>query len=54
MYGVYEAAPSPRKGSELGVVSEIKEAWLAIEDGQIADFGSMDQFPGIADWKGLR
>ncbi len=53
LYGVYEAAPSPRKGSELGVVPEIKEAWLAIEDGQIADFGSMDQFPGIADWKGL-
>ena len=31
----------------------IENAWLAIEDGKIADFGAMSDFPGIVDWSGL-
>ena len=31
----------------------IDNAWLAIDNGIIADFGTMDDFPGIEDWKGL-
>ena len=31
----------------------LEQAWLAIEDGVIVDFGPMDDFPGIADWSGL-
>ncbi|MGZ4064866.1 MAG: imidazolonepropionase, partial [Bacteroidia bacterium] len=31
----------------------IHNAWLAIDNGLIADYGSMDDFPGIADWKDL-
>ena len=53
LYGVYETVPTVRKGVDLAVVPEIHEAWLAIEDGRIVDFGEMNQFPGIADWKGL-
>jgi imidazolonepropionase len=31
----------------------VDNAWLAIDKGVIADYGSMDDFPGIADWHGL-
>ena len=31
----------------------LNNAWLACEDGRIADYGSMDEFPGITDWKDL-
>lgn len=31
----------------------IANAWLAVDSGLIADYGSMDEFPGIEDWKGL-
>ena len=42
------------KKVDTGGVSELAElASLAVENGLIADFGSMDDFPGIADWKGL-
>jgi len=53
LYGVYEDTPSVRTGRELAFVPEIQEAWLAVEDGRIVDFGEMNDFPGIADWKGL-
>ena len=33
--------------------SVLENAWLAVEDGRIADFGTMDGFPGIVDWSGL-
>ncbi len=36
--------------AELGV---IEDAWLAVEDGKIADYGPMDNFPGVTDWSGL-
>ncbi len=31
----------------------IDNAWLAVDNSLIADYGSMDDFPGIEDWKGL-
>ena len=31
----------------------LENAWLAIEEGRIAAFGSMTDFPGIIDWSGL-
>ncbi len=40
-------------GSEMKTLPCIENAWLAVEDGIIADFGSMEDFPGIIDWKGL-
>lgn len=40
-------------GSEMKNLPCIDNAWLAIEDDQIAAFGSMDDFPGISDWSKL-
>lgn len=31
----------------------IHNAWLAVDNGLIADFGDMESFPGISDWKDL-
>jgi len=53
LYQVRENVRKPLKGEEMNKVPFIENAWLAIEDGVIVDFGSMDDFPGIADWKGL-
>lgn len=40
-------------GSDMKKLPFIENAWLAIDNGMIADYGSMDDFPGIEDWKGL-
>lgn len=40
-------------GKDMAVLPCIDNAWLAIDNGLIADYGSMDDFPGITDWKGL-
>lgn len=45
--------PLKLSGKEMSELPCIDNAWLACEDGMIVDFGSMDDFPGITDWKGL-
>ena len=40
-------------GTEMAQLPCIDNAWLAIDNGLIADYGSMDDFPGISDWKEL-
>ncbi len=40
-------------GNEMKELPCIENAWLAVDNGLIADYGSMDDFPGIEDWKGL-
>ncbi|MES2567034.1 MAG: imidazolonepropionase [Bacteroidota bacterium] len=40
-------------GSEMKELPCIENAWMAVDNGLIADYGSMDDFPGIEDWKGL-
>jgi imidazolonepropionase len=40
-------------GIEMKTLPCIENAWLAIDDGIIVDYGSMDDFPGIANWKDL-
>lgn len=37
----------------MAFVPQIKDAWLAVEDGKIADFGLMSEWPGISDWRDL-
>ena len=41
-------------GAEMKTLSCISNAWLAIEDDKIADFGEMKDFPGISDWSNLQ
>lgn len=31
----------------------LEDAWLAVEEGMIADFGNMEDWPGISDWRDL-
>lgn len=40
-------------GKEMSELPCIEDAWLAIDNGLIADYGSMEDFPGITDWKDL-
>ena len=40
-------------GAEKKILPSIENAWLAIDNGIIADYGSMDDFPGIENWKDL-
>jgi len=37
----------------MSILPCIENAWLAIDNGLIADFGKMEDFPGITDWKDL-
>jgi imidazolonepropionase len=41
------------KGADMKELPMIENAWLAIEDGLIADFGEMTDWPGISDWRDL-
>lgn len=40
-------------GKDMKQLPCIDNAWLACDNGFIADYGSMDEFPGITDWKDL-
>lgn len=40
-------------GKDMSILPCIENAWLAIDNGLIADFGKMEDFPGITDWKDL-
>ena len=40
-------------GAEMKALPTIKDAWLAVEDGIIVDFGEMDEWGGITDWSDL-
>jgi len=53
LVGVLEANKSPLKGKELNQLQIIDNAFLAIEEGKIAYYGSMDEMSGIADWRNL-
>ncbi|MHA6280243.1 imidazolonepropionase [Salinimicrobium sp. CAU 1759] len=44
---VREETLKPLKGSEMKDLPVIKNAWLLVEDGKIADFGSMQNIPAF-------
>lgn len=50
---VRNVAPEQLSGPEMKILPVIENAWLAIEDGVIADYGSMNDWPGISDWRDL-
>ncbi len=53
LVGAYDEVPPLKKGNDMGNVSMIPNAWLAIEDGRFLDFGRMEEWPGISDWRDL-
>ncbi len=53
LLSIYEEAPLRLKGEQMNQLPCISDAWLAAENGEILDYGLMDDFPGITDWKDL-
>jgi imidazolonepropionase len=41
------------RGNNLNDLPSVENAWLAIENGYISDYGSMEDFPAITDWRNL-
>jgi len=48
-----EESKNPVKGKEMAFLPQIKNAWLAIENDLIVDYGKMEDWPGITDWRDL-
>ncbi len=40
-------------GKDMALLPQVEDAWLAVEDGIIVDFGEMIDWPGISDWSNL-
>ena len=53
LVGAFEQVPREVAGSAMAQFPVLNHAWLAVEEGRVADFGTMDNFPGIVDWSGL-
>lgn len=53
LVGCYEVPPKWLAGQSMAGFSVLENAWLAIEEGRVAAFGNMNDFPGITDWSGL-
>ena len=53
LVGAFDEVPRDVAGSEMAKFPILHNAWLAVEDGVVVDFGGMDEFPGIVDWSGL-
>ncbi|MEY5043130.1 MAG: hypothetical protein RJA19_357 [Bacteroidota bacterium] len=53
LVGAYQDPPPFLAGRDMRHFPVLEDAWLAVEDGRVVDFGSMSDFPGIADWSGL-
>jgi len=53
LVSVYEHAPAKLSGKAMSDLPSLENAWLACENGKIAAYGKMEDFPGISDWKEL-
>jgi imidazolonepropionase len=53
LLGVHDPKKEVLKGKEMNDLPQLQDAWLAIENGKIADFGLMSEWPGIIDWRDL-
>jgi imidazolonepropionase len=53
LIGVYDDAPARLCGAAMNQIPDLANAWLAIEDGHIVDYGTMADWPGISDWRDL-
>ncbi len=48
-----ENFPEKIKGKAMSELPVLENAYLALEDGYIVDYGKMEEWPGISDWTGL-
>ncbi|MBI3134148.1 MAG: imidazolonepropionase [Bacteroidetes bacterium] len=51
--GILEGNAAPLRGEQLGKLEVLENAYLAIEDGRIADYGKMEDLAGITNWTDL-
>ncbi len=54
LYGVHGPEVRILRGKAMNELPAILDSWLAIENGVIADFGLMADWPGITDWRDLQ
>lgn len=52
--GILENNSGPLRGKDLGKLEVLENAFLAIEDGKISMYGSMNDLHGISDWTNLQ
>lgn len=53
LWGLNENNLTIRKGKSLAEDSVLHDAYLVIEQGKIAQFGSMEDFPKVEDWNAI-
>jgi len=53
LVGVMEDTPAFIAGKEMKNFCVMENAYLAVENGRIVDFGEMQEWPGISDWSAL-
>jgi imidazolonepropionase len=51
--GIYHSEQRWSAGAEMKTLPSLENAWLALDNGIIADFGLMSDWPGITDWRDL-
>lgn len=52
--GILETDNGPLRGEEMGRFNTIENAFVAIEEGKIAAYGSMSDLAGVVDWTDLK
>jgi hypothetical protein len=53
LVGARETNPGILSGAAMRELPILSNAWLAVEDGIIVDFGTMEEWGGITDWRDL-
>ncbi len=53
LIATYDSNPGTIAGQKMSQLPSINDAWLAVEDGVIVDYGEMKDWPGISDWSQL-
>ena len=53
LVGAFDDPPPFLAGGAMREFPLLENAWLAVEDGVVADFGAMADFPGVSDWRGV-
>ena len=48
-----EEIPNVKKGREMSKLDIIENAFLALENGEVIAYGTMEEWEGILDWRGV-
>lgn len=53
LLSVYDDSPGVLRGAKMNELSMLENAFLAVDNGRIAIYGSMEEWGGIEDWRNL-